>query len=183
MPLLVEFCPKPVGRCKDVNAEQFWKQPIKLEFILFAFCPKPAPSVSDIKELQFAKHAPMVSAFCPKPAGSVRDVKFLQAEKQKSSDVAFCPKPAGKSNDVAYSQRKKQYVKSTMASMSTTIVFGTIMLASVSHVKATFWFVGTGSVDICSTSAGMSVNFVPSGTSTPFDAIAVFSAACAFFTF
>lgn len=183
MPLLVELCPKPVGRCKDVNAEQFWKQPIKLEFILFVFCPKPAPSVSDIKELQFEKHAPMVSAFCPKPAGSVKDVKFLQDEKQKSSDVAFCPKPAGKSNDVAYSQRKKQYAKSTMASMSTTIVFGTIMLASVSHVKAAFWFVGTGSVDICSTSAGMSVSFVPSGTSTPFAAIAVFSAACAFFTF
>lgn len=70
-----------------------------------------------------------------------------------------------------------------MASMSTTIVFGTIMLASVSYVNAALRFVGTGSVDICSTSAGMSVSFVPSGTATPFAAIAVFSAACAFLTF
>ena len=71
-----------------------------------------------------------------------------------------------------------------MAVMSTTNVFGTTMLvAYLSYANTALAFVGTGVVDICSTSAGMSVSFVPSGTSTPFDAIAVFSAACAFFTF
>ena len=68
--------------------------------------------------------------------------------------------------------------------MSTTNVFGTTMLVDdVSNANTALGLVGTGSVDICSTSAGMSVSFVPSGTSTPFAAIAVFSAACAFFTF
>ena len=57
------------------------------------------------------------------------------------------------------------------------------MLVDESYANTALGFVGTGSVDICSTSAGMSVSFVPSGTSTPFAAIAVFSAACAFFTF
>ena len=67
--------------------------------------------------------------------------------------------------------------------MSTAIIFGTTMLVDESYANTALGFVGTGSVDICSTSAGMSVSFVPSGTSTPFAAIAVFSAACAFFTF
>lgn len=70
-----------------------------------------------------------------------------------------------------------------MANMSTTNVFGTTMLVDSSPANTALGFVGTGSVDICSTSAGMSVSFVPSGTATPFAAIAVFSAACAFLTF
>ena len=73
---------------------------------------------------------------------------------------------------------------SSTASMSTTNVFGTTMLVDyMSNANTALGFVGTGSVDICSTSAGMSVSFVPSGTATPFAAIAVFSAACAFLTF
>lgn len=70
-----------------------------------------------------------------------------------------------------------------MATMSTTNIFGTTRLVDSSPANTALGLVGTGSVDICSTSAGMSVSFVPSGTATPFAAIAVFSAACAFLTF
>lgn len=67
--------------------------------------------------------------------------------------------------------------------MSTTIVFGTTMLVASSPANTALGLVGTGSVEICSTRAGMSESFVPSGTATPFAAIAVFRFACAFLTF
>ena len=67
--------------------------------------------------------------------------------------------------------------------MSTTTMSGTVRLGELSFMNVTLLFVGTGSVDICPTSAGMSVSFVPSGTATPLAAIAVLSAACAFLTF
>ena len=68
------------------------------------------------------------------------------------------------------------------------------MLVAVSYAKDALWFVGFGGstgvvppdvppVYIFSTRAGISDSFVPEGTETPFAAIAIFSAVCAFFTF
>ena len=98
--------------------------------------------------------------------------------------TAVLPKPSGREIEVRFEQLLKQFVRLSIASMSTTNVFGTTMLVDyLSYANTALGLVGTGSVDICSTSAGMSVSFVPSGTATPFAAIAVFSAACAFLTF
>ena len=67
------------------------------------------------------------------------------------------------------------------------------MLVALSYAKDALGFVGFGGstgvvpppppVYIYSTRAGMSDSFVPEGTETPLLAMAIFSAACAFFTF
>ena len=69
------------------------------------------------------------------------------------------------------------------------------MLVALSYAKDALWFVGFGGstgvvppdvpppVYIFSTRAGISDSLVPEGTETPFAAIAIFNAECAFLTF